>query len=199
MPAARPDRSYGLLTPVTVVHVLAPDGLDCRLKLAAALCVLSIPGAVQVTVRSLPVPGANDGAFGVFGAAVAVVTVLVADHSLMPVAFEPCSCTSIAAPAAKPDRVYGLVTSATVVHVSAPDGLDRRLKPVAVSCVLSTAGADQVTARLLPSHCASDTAFGEFGTHDVGGAVGFVTGTGGSAERRYAGRLHLVCGGGESG
>jgi hypothetical protein len=33
----------------------------------AALCVLSIAGAVQVTVRLLPVPCASDAALGVFG------------------------------------------------------------------------------------------------------------------------------------
>jgi hypothetical protein len=52
----------------------------------AALCVLSITGVVQVTVRVLPVPCASDGAFGVFGAPVAVMSVLVADHALAPAA-----------------------------------------------------------------------------------------------------------------
>ena len=86
-PAARPDRSYGHADTGHVVQVPTPEGLDCRLKLVAALCVPSIAGAVQVTVRSLPVPCANDGAAGVFGAAVAVVRVLMADHALVPVAF----------------------------------------------------------------------------------------------------------------
>jgi len=54
----------------------------------AAPCVLSTAGAVQVTIRSLPVPCASDAALGVFGAAVTVVSVLVADHALVPVAFE---------------------------------------------------------------------------------------------------------------
>jgi hypothetical protein len=43
----------------------------------AALCVLSIAGADQVTVRSLPVPCASDTALGVFGPAVAVASVLI--------------------------------------------------------------------------------------------------------------------------
>jgi hypothetical protein len=57
----------------------------------AAPCVLSIAEAVQVTVRSLPVPCVSDAALGVFGAygpAAAVVSVPVADHGLVPVAFE---------------------------------------------------------------------------------------------------------------
>jgi len=128
----------------------------------AAPWVLSIAGAVQVTIRSLPVPCASDAALGVFGAAVAVVSVLVADHALVPAALELWSCTSIAAPAARPDRVYGLVTPATVVQVPAPEGLDRRLNPVAALCVLSIAGAVHVTVRSLPVPCASD-ALGVFG------------------------------------
>ena len=79
---------YGLVTPDTVVQVPAPEGLDRRLKPVAALCVLSTAGAVQVTVRLLPVPCASDAALGVFGAAVAVVSVLVADHALVPAVFE---------------------------------------------------------------------------------------------------------------
>jgi hypothetical protein len=59
----------------------------------AAPCVLSIAGAVQVTMRSLPVPRASSAALGVFGAGVTVtvaapvVCVLVADHALAPAAF----------------------------------------------------------------------------------------------------------------
>jgi hypothetical protein len=130
-PAASPDRVYGLVTVDAIVQVPAPEGLDRRLKPVAALCVLSIAGAVQVTVRLLPVPCASDGAPGTFGAAAAVVSVLVADHVLVPVTFELCTCTSIAVRAAKPDRLYGLVTPDTIVQVPAPEGLDRRLKPVA--------------------------------------------------------------------
>jgi len=92
------------VTPVTVVQVPAPEGLDRRLNPVAALCVLSTTGFVQVTVRSLPIPCASD-ALGEFGAAAAVVRVLVADHALVPMGFELSTCTSIAAPAAKPDRV----------------------------------------------------------------------------------------------
>ena len=55
------------MTPDTVVQVPAPEGLDRRLNPVAALCVLSIDGAVQVTVRLLPVPCASDAALGVFG------------------------------------------------------------------------------------------------------------------------------------
>jgi hypothetical protein len=162
-PAASPERVYGLVTPDTVVQVPAPDGLDRKLNPVAALCVLSIAGAVQVTVRLLPVPCASDAALGVFGAAAAVVSVVVADHALAPAAFVLCICTSIAAPAASPDRLYGLVTPDTVVQVPAPEGLDRKLDPVAALCVLSTVGAVQVTVRLLPVPCASDAALGVFG------------------------------------
>jgi hypothetical protein len=41
--------------------------------------------------------------------------------------------------------VYGLVTADTVVQLPAPDGLERRLYPVAAPCVPSTDGAVQVT------------------------------------------------------
>jgi hypothetical protein len=56
----------------------------------AALCVPSVAGAVHVTVRLLPVPWASDAAPGVFGiyAIVAVLSVLGADHALVPAAFE---------------------------------------------------------------------------------------------------------------
>jgi len=171
-PAARPDRVYGLVTPETVVQVPAPEGLDCRLNPVAALCVLSIAGAVQVTVRSLPGPCASDAVLGVFGAAAAVASVLVADHALVPAAFELWSWTSIAAPAARPDRVYGLVTPDTVVQVAAPEGLDRRLNPMAAPCVLSIAGAVHVTVRALPGPCTSDTALGGFAICSVGVGVG---------------------------
>ncbi len=103
--AAKPDRSYGLVTPDTVVQVPAPEGLDRRLNPVAALCALSTAGAVQVTVRSLPPPCASNAAAGVFGAAMAVVSVLLPDHALAPALFEAWICTSIAAPAARPDRV----------------------------------------------------------------------------------------------
>ena len=132
----------------------------------AAPCVLSTAGAVQVTVRLLPVPCARDAAFGAFGAnGPAVVNVLVADQAPAPATSEPWTCTSNAAPAARPDTVYGLVTPDTVVQVPAPDGLERRLNPVAAPCVLSTAGAVQVTVTLLPVPCASDGAPGALGTN----------------------------------
>ena len=71
------------MTPVTVVQMLAPDKLDRRLKLVAALCVLSIAGAFHVTVRLLPVPCASD-TLGAFGAPMTVESMLVADHALAP-------------------------------------------------------------------------------------------------------------------
>ena len=117
----------------------------------AALCVLSVAGAVHVAVRLLPVPWASDGMLSVFGTAVAVISVLVADQALLPAVFTLSSCTSIAAAAARPDRVYGLVTPDTVVQVPAPDGLDCKLNPEAALCVLSIAGALQVTVRLAPA------------------------------------------------
>jgi hypothetical protein len=102
----------------------------------------------------------------------AVVSVLVADHALVPVAFELWICTSIAAPAARPDRWYGLVTPDTTVQAPAPDGLDRRLNPVAPPCVPSTAGIVQVTVRVVPVPCASDAAFGVFGRYSgLGGGI----------------------------
>jgi hypothetical protein len=129
----------------------------------AALCELSTAGAVQVTVRLLPVPCASDAALDVFGAAAAVVSVVVVDHALAPAALVLWICTSIAAPAARPDRLYGLATPVTVVQIPAPEELDARLNPVAAPCELSTAGAVQVTERLLPVPCASDAALGVFG------------------------------------
>ena len=84
---AKPDRSYGLLTPVTTVQVPAPEGLHCKLNPMAALCVLSVAGVAQVAMRALPVPWASDAAPGAFGAAVAVPSVVVADHALVPAAF----------------------------------------------------------------------------------------------------------------
>ena len=79
------------MTPDTVVQVPAPDGLDCRLDPVAALWVPSTAGAVQITVRSLPPACANDTVPGGFGAAMAVVSVLVADHALVPAVFELCN------------------------------------------------------------------------------------------------------------
>jgi hypothetical protein len=80
---------YGLETPDPIVQVPAPEGLDRKANPVAALCVLSIAGAAQVTLRLLPVPFANDAAPGVFGACcAAVMRVLVTDHALAPVAFE---------------------------------------------------------------------------------------------------------------
>ena len=129
-PAARSDRSYGLVTPATIVHVPAPEGLDRTLNPAAAPCVLSTAGAIQVTVRSLPAPCASDSALGVFGAnGPAVVSVLVADHALVPAVFELWSCTSIAAPVARPDRVYGLVTPDTIVQVPAAGRAGSQVDP----------------------------------------------------------------------
>jgi hypothetical protein len=97
------------------------------------------------------------------------VSVLVADHALVPAKFELCICTSIAAPAARPDRLYGPVTPDTVVQAAVPDGLDRRLNPVAALCELSIDGAAQVTVRALPAPCASDAALGVFGGYTGGG------------------------------
>jgi hypothetical protein len=175
-PAASPDRSYGLVTPDTNVQTPAPDGLDCRLKLVATPWVLSTAGAVQVTTRLLPAPWASDTAAGMFGicAIAAVVSVLIADHALVPAVFELWIWTSIAAPAAKPDRLYGLVVPTTTAQIAAPEGLDRRLKPVAALCRLSTAGAAQVTARLLPEPRARDGALGMFGICGAGAAGGEV-------------------------
>jgi hypothetical protein len=196
-PAARPDKSYGLVTPDTSVQTPAPDGLDCRLKLVATPWVLSTAGAVQVTTRLLPVPWASDTPAGMFGicAIAAVVSVLVADHALVPAVFELWIWTSIAAPAAKPDRLYGLVTPIIVAQIAAPEGLDRRLNPVATLCELSTAGAAQVTVRLLPEPRASDGALGMFGIcgagtagGEVGCAVGYIV----PACRRVGGVLGYV-------
>ena len=74
-----------------VVQVAVPAGLDRRANPVAASCVPSTAGAVQVTVRSLPVPCTSEtalGAFGACGPAEAVVSVLVVDHALAPAAFE---------------------------------------------------------------------------------------------------------------
>jgi hypothetical protein len=62
----------------------------------AAPCVPSTTGAVQVTVRSLPVPCASETPLGTFGtlttgAVEAVVSVVVADHPLLPEAFDACT------------------------------------------------------------------------------------------------------------
>jgi hypothetical protein len=168
-PAAKPDKSCGLVTPVTVVQAPAPEGLDRRLNPVAASCVLSTAGAAQVTIRSLPVPCASVGV-GVLGTPVAVVSVVVADQALVPAAFVLRSCTSIAVPAANPDSVYGLATPDTIVQVPAPEGLDCRLNPVAALCVLSTAGAVQVTIRVPPVPCANDAA-GEFGAAEAVASV----------------------------
>src|ERR1700722_7745919 len=61
------------------------------------------------------------------------------------------------------------------VQVAAPEGLDCRLNPLAAPCVPSIAGPVQVTVRLLPVPCASDTALGAFGICSVG--VGVCTGS----------------------
>ncbi len=157
---------YGLVTPDTVVQVPAPDGLERRLNPVAAPCVLSTMGAVQATVRLLPVPCARDGAFGAFGAnGPPVISVLVADQAPAPTASEPWICTSNAAPAARLDRVYGLVTPETIVQAPAPEGLDRRLNAVAAPCVPSITGGVQDTVRLLPVPCASDGAAGALGAN----------------------------------
>ena len=104
-PAARPVSVQGLVTPGTVVHVPAPEGLDRSANAVAALCEASVAGAAQVTVRLLPVPCARETAAGVFGAAVAVVNVLVADHADVPPALEASIWTSAAAPAVRPVSV----------------------------------------------------------------------------------------------
>ena len=79
------------MTPDTDVQVPAPAGLDRRLYVLAALCVPSVAGAAQVTVRFVPLPWASVAAAGVFGAlgvATAVVSVLVADQTLAPAALK---------------------------------------------------------------------------------------------------------------
>jgi hypothetical protein len=91
---ARPVIVYGLVTPDTVVHVPAPVGLERTLYPVAAPWVPSTAGAVQVAVSFVFVPsgcGATPAIAGAFGANVpaeAVVSVLVVDHALVPVAFE---------------------------------------------------------------------------------------------------------------
>jgi hypothetical protein len=72
----------------TVVQVPAPEGLDRRLNPVAAPCALSIAGFIQITVMAaLPGPWVRSAALGAFGAVVAVVAVLVADHALLPAGF----------------------------------------------------------------------------------------------------------------
>ncbi len=186
-PAARPDRTYGLVTFDACVQTLAPEGLDCRLNTVAALCVLSTAGAVQVTVRPLPGPCASDGAAGAFGIAVPVVSVVVVDHGLVPAAFALWIWTSIAVPAGRPDRRCGLVTFANIVQTLAPEGLDCRLNTVAALCVLSTAGAVQVTTRSLLEPAAREGACGAFGSRAVGVGVGIGIVVGVSAVARETG------------
>ena len=71
----------------TVVHVPAPDGLDRKLKPVAVPCVLSAAGFSQITVIAvLPGPCVRIAAAGAFGAIVAVASVVVADHALLPAA-----------------------------------------------------------------------------------------------------------------
>jgi hypothetical protein len=63
----------------------------------AASWVLSIVGSVQVTQSLVVVPSGGGatlviaGAFGAYGPAAAVVSVLMADHALVPAALELCS------------------------------------------------------------------------------------------------------------
>ncbi len=88
-----PDTVQGLVTPDTTVQVAAPDGPDRTAYPVAALCVPSIVGAVQVTVRLLPLPWASEippGALGMNELA-AVDSVLVIDHPLAPTVFELCN------------------------------------------------------------------------------------------------------------
>lgn len=134
------------------------------------MCLVS-PSQSWGAVQSLPVPCASDAALGWFGAASAVVSVLVADQALVPAAFTLCSSTSIAAPVARPDSVYGLETPDTVAQVFAPDGLDRRLNPVVAPCVASTAGGDQVTVKLPAAPCARIGAPGGAALCGVGSAA----------------------------
>ena len=56
------------MTPGTEVQPLVPAGTYCRLNPAAAPCVPSIAGAVQLTIRLVPVPWDSVIAPGVFGA-----------------------------------------------------------------------------------------------------------------------------------
>ncbi len=118
-----------------VVQLPAPEGLDCRLNPVAALWVPSTVGAAQFTVRLLPEPRASVGVPITFGANApdeAVVSVVVADHALVPVILKAWTWTSIAVPAAETRQcAYGLVTVDAVVQVPAPEGLDHTLKPVA--------------------------------------------------------------------
>jgi hypothetical protein len=131
------------------------------LNAVAALCVPSTSGAVQVTLRPVPAPCARVGAAGAFGTPGAVARVAIADHGLLPAAFVPCTWTSIAAPADGPDSTCGLVTLAAVVQMSAPDGLDWRLYPVAAPWALSATGAVQVTVRFVPGPCARERPSGD--------------------------------------
>ena len=91
---ARPEIVYGLVTPDTTVQVPAPAGLERRLYPVAAPWVPSIVGAVHATLSLLFVPSgggamlATVGAFGAYGPAEAVVSVLVVDQALAPAAFE---------------------------------------------------------------------------------------------------------------
>jgi hypothetical protein len=136
-----------------------------------------LPAAVHVTVSFVLVPSggaATEVIDGVFRAdeAEAVVSVLVADHALVPALLALWICTSIAAPAARPDRSYGLVTFDTVVQVLAPEGLDCRSNAVAALCELSTAGGVQVTVRSLPEPGARDAACGVLGSSVVWVGIG---------------------------
>jgi len=57
-----------------------------------------------------------------------VVPVVMADHELgLAAAFVAWTSTSIAAAPVRPVSVYGLVTPVTVVHMPAPEGLERKL------------------------------------------------------------------------
>jgi hypothetical protein len=65
------------------------------------------------------------------------------------------------------------VTPDTVVQLFAPDGLDQMLYPVAASCVLSIAGAVQVTVNALPGPCVIRGAAGGYAIWGVDVAAGF--------------------------
>jgi hypothetical protein len=55
------------VTPEMSIQAPAPEGLNCRLKLVAVPCMLSIAGAAHVTMRPPPVPCPTDTAPGIFG------------------------------------------------------------------------------------------------------------------------------------
>jgi hypothetical protein len=99
-----------------------------------------------------------------------VAPVVTDDQALgLAAAFVAWTSTSIAVAPVRPVIAYGLATFETVVQVPAPEGLKRRLNPVAAPWVLSIAGAAQVMVSLVfvPSGGAATLeiagAFGAYG------------------------------------